>query len=438
MDIKVSESNDLKARVAYQGVINMIKNIFELPESEDESTRETGTTEQKIQYIQKMWERMQYQNDKGLFNMLLGVTALKTMGDYLQECQACFKWGGYVSNSEEFENYFINNRRSRKQTTDFNNNIKPKLIYRSVSKAGSVIPYDNIGNGLRLGIQGDRPSGFRSIYMLLNGEGGVNDQAITGYMFTSSTQNPSRTLLVSRNKGILNDNGLKGNVIYVTRELQTPDRDTLLRSLEFLNVKIKNRKVRGAIVQPEITVPTLSGSSDVTDNLLSQNQMTKLEPLKNSAYNLQLDYNKPYEPSQKKIELETELTQEESDKIKRKEELKRIKEEKARLDEQVKIAKNKINELRGELTEEEKKSPIPIDVLNKIKEQLSTTDNPIPEDVYDILVKEAKKKVKGGGYTRANKQKNKNKITKRANKNVNKLTKRIKKIKYPKKTRKNE
>ena len=77
--------------------------------------------------------------------------------------------------------------------------IRDKLIFRSVSQGGSIVPYDENGNALRLGLQGDRPSGFRSIYILLNGKDAVNDQAITGYMFTSSTQNPSRSLLVSRN-----------------------------------------------------------------------------------------------------------------------------------------------------------------------------------------------------------------------------------------------
>ena len=43
-----------------------------------------------------------YQYNPYNFNALLSATALKTMGDYLQECQACFKWGGYVSTSEQF------------------------------------------------------------------------------------------------------------------------------------------------------------------------------------------------------------------------------------------------------------------------------------------------------------------------------------------------
>jgi hypothetical protein len=298
LPIKVSESNDLKARVAYQGVVNMIKEIYYSSESKE--------TLEGVDYIKEMWKRMQYQYDPDGFNQLLGVTALKTMGDYLQECQACFKWGGYVNNTDEFPEELKRNRQFKR--------IKDKLIYRSVSKEGSIIPYDeNTGDGLRLGIQGDRPSGFRSIYMLLNGEGDVNDQGITGYMFTSSTQNPSRTLLVSRNSSNMrepNSNGLKGNVIYVTRELQVPDRDNLLRSLEFLNVKDKNRKVEGIDVTPEIRESTIIGSEDVLGKLL-QNPMTKIHPLKNSEYEEWLDYNTKFVPVQPIVEVENEKTDDE-------------------------------------------------------------------------------------------------------------------------------
>ena len=192
LPIVVSESNDLKARVAYKGVINAIKEIY------DQVQEETGNQPREgLDYIKQMWANVQYQHDKMGFNRLLGSTALKTMGDYLQECQACFKWGGYVNTTELFPDIINRNKLFKK-------NIKPKLIYRSVSEGDKIIPYDMNGDALRLGIQGDRPSGFRSIYMLLNAVDGVNEDAITGYMFTSSTQNPSRTLLVSRNMGIEN------------------------------------------------------------------------------------------------------------------------------------------------------------------------------------------------------------------------------------------
>ena len=52
--------------------------------------------------IKNMWINLQYQYNPNNFNSLLSSTVLKTMGDYLQECQCCFKWGGYVSTSEAF------------------------------------------------------------------------------------------------------------------------------------------------------------------------------------------------------------------------------------------------------------------------------------------------------------------------------------------------
>jgi|694.fasta_scaffold22075_5 hypothetical protein len=412
MGIKVSESNDLKARVAYRGVVSMIKNIYDsiggVPEDNG------------IGYIQEMWKTMQYQYNPMGFNMLLSATALKTMGDYLQECQACFKWGGYVSNTTEFP-------------LEMPDEIKDKLIYRSVSEGGRIIPYDqNTGNGLRLGIQGDRPSGFRSIYMLLNGEGAVNDQAITGYMFTSSTQNPSRSLLVARNKGQINSNGLKGSIIYVTRELQIPDRDELLRSLEFLNIKEKNRKVEGEYVVPEIVDSTIVGSEEVTGQLLV-NPMSKIHPLKNSAYELLLDYNdSSFDPLQPEVEVENEKTDAEEAREQRKNQFKQIKgldlqskqalaNKKARIaaekqaekeriaaekqaekeriaaekiarDNAEKSARIMINNLRSDLTTKQKQSTkiasIPFDFLDQLK-----TDNKIPEginsEIFDIIYEKA-------------------------------------------------
>ena len=246
-----------------------------------------------------MWVNLQYQYNPYNFNALLSATALKTMGDYLQECQACFKWGGYVNTSEAFP---------RGLEPSFLDMIKDKLIYRSVSQGGIVVPYDEKGNALRLGIQGDRPSGFRSIYILLNGTEAVNDQAITGYMFTSSTQNPSRTLLVSRNMNATNDKSLQGSVIFVTRELQTPQKEDLLKELEFLNVKDKMRKLEGIQVEPDIMGSTIEGSPQSQRIELNKNPNTKIQPLKNSAYSDWIDYETPFVPKQEAIELEIEET----------------------------------------------------------------------------------------------------------------------------------
>jgi hypothetical protein len=354
LPIKVSESNDLKARVAYQGVVNKIKDIYDLTFSE--------TTDFGIEYLNKMWEIVQYQFNPYNFNMLLSSTSLKTMGDYLQESQACFKWGGYVSDNSGFPNDLKRNPRYKE--------IKNKLIYRSVSKEESIFPYDkNTGNGLRLGIQGDRPSGFRSIYILLNGEGDVNDEAITGYMFTSSTQNPSRTLLVSRNSYNMrmpNSEGLKGNVIYVTRELQVPDKDGLLKSLEFLNVKDKNRKVEGEIVSPEITEPIISGSENIRGDELLQNPMTKIQPLRNVAYDELLDYqDKEFVPKMPQVEVENELTDKEQERLERQ---RRKEEENKRKEEEKRIEAQRVAEERRIKAEKDK----------KIKETITIIKNQIP------------------------------------------------------------
>lgn len=399
LPIKVSESNDLKARVAYQGVINRIKELYDNPipyeipygtVGDIEPIKRPKRQKQKdsiLGPIKKMWVNLQYQYNPYNFNALLSATALKTMGDYLQECQACFKWGGYVSTSEQFPEE-VNQMLVRE-------NIQDKLIYRSVSKGNSIIPYDGKGNALRLGIQGDRPSGFRSIYMLLNGESDVNDQAITGYMFTSSTQNPSRTLLVSRNSVNMrepNSDGLKGNVIYVTRELQIPDKDSLLRSLEFLNVKTKQRKIDGVYVIPEIGDTTIQGSQEITGDRLFKNPMTKIQPFKNSAYEEWYNYETEFRPEEVQMEVEEEKTDAEEARDQRKNKFKQTKglspEEKKITKQQIKDAKIKINRLRDDLTEKQKEQTkiipiIPLEILDRLRETAIRED--ISEEIFNLI-----------------------------------------------------
>ncbi len=402
LPIQVSESHNLKARVAYQAVISRIKEIYDSTDSNEEF--------EGVDYIKEMWKRMQYQYDQGGFNMLLSATALKTMGDYLQECQACFKWGGYINKQSEFPSDLIREKSFKK--------IKNKLIYRSVSKGGAIVPYDiETGDGLRLGIQGDRPSGFRSIYMLLNGNGDVNEQAITGYMFTTSTQNPSRTLLVSRNNNNMrepNINGLKGNVIYVTRELQVPDRFSLLKSLEFINFKEKTTKM----VTPEINQPTIIGSFSHESDSLLENQMTKIQPLKNSAYDELLDYTDThFSPNQTIVENEIELTDAETARNEKTNKSKRAKEK-------ISGAKKKGKKI----------------VLVEVEPDESKEES-MDLNQQSHLEKESSDLFKIGGRTSSNKNKNKNKYkyykTKRLYKKSNKLTKRNKHLKNPRKTRKN-
>jgi len=359
LGIKVSESNDLKARVAYKGVINMINTIYmSTPDLSEDIKTEGG-----LNYVKQMWKNMQYQYDQSGFNMLLSATALKTMGDYLQECQACFKWGGYVSTPELFP---IKNH-------PFFKSIRNKLIYRSVSEPEKIIPYDNEGNALRLGIQGDRPSGFRSIYMLLNGEGAVNDQTITGYMFTSSTQNPSRSLLVSRNEGKVNEvTGLKGNVVYVTRELQITNKEELLKSLEFLTIKEKSRNVEGSPVVAELTGPTIEGSEDISGPMLIQNTLSKIQPLKNISYEKWIDYkDNTFIPTQPSVEVEYDMTDAEEERKKRLEERKATKELtlKAKVEKQQEDKRKKEEEKAEKIRKREEEAAIKKEETRRQKEE---------------------------------------------------------------------
>ena len=399
LGIKVSESNDLKARVAYQGVVNKIKQLYDNPipneniieeeviELEGEPieiepvkrTKQQKADDRQILLIKNMWSNLQYQYNRNNFNELLSATALKTMGDYLQECQSCFKWGGYVNSYEAFPEGLTN------ESGMFSfDSIKDSLIYRSVNKGGAVIPYDERGNALRLGIQGDRPSGFRSIYMLLNGKEAVNDQAITGYMFTSSTQNPSRTLLVSRNMNRSNSNQLEGNVIFVTRELQTPNKDNLLKELEFLNVKDKTRKVEGIDVAPDITGATIEGTPKLQRSELVKNPNTKIERNKNSKYKDWFDYEKDFEIQQQETELEIDETDREREMRMRREERNRKAAEEAAAQSAERMAasivkrqetsaekteaKNKISEINSKIDEEQTKIA---DDLNRVQTELN-------------------------------------------------------------------
>lgn len=216
-NIQVSESRELNARVAYRGVIEKLKLLFANTYKKDmmDTSDLIGLTDDEIKgrmvdKWSKLWNAVQYTNSVDNFNSLLGATSIKTLGDFLQECQATLQWGGYVNTDASFMD-------TTKELIQANKGTDKEIvpIYRSVSEGGRIVPYDNNGNALRLGVQGDRPSGFRSIYILLNAVSGINEHCITGYMFTMSNQKPSRTLLVTRNLGEENQNKLKGMVVYV-------------------------------------------------------------------------------------------------------------------------------------------------------------------------------------------------------------------------------
>jgi hypothetical protein len=180
-------------------------------------------------------------------------------------------------------------------------------IFIRKSETNKIIPYDEHGNALRFGIQGDRPSGFRSNYILLNGETGINQQAISGYLYTSATQKPSRSLIVSRGSGDIETNnntrkdGLKGKLIYVTRELPIiqEDRIRYLKSLQYKTVKEKKilvDKETGQEFVPEIKESIIQGTS--LDNeykiIKPPADISALEePYKTSNYTEWDDYETP-------------------------------------------------------------------------------------------------------------------------------------------------
>lgn len=313
--MQVAESHDLKASVVYKSIVNKIKEIYS--ETYFMTTEEDTAEAAGIDFrnpversaflrnkIDRMWSNTQiYRFENGAlrysptnFNKLLSATAIKTFGDFLQECLACMQWGGYVNSTDEFP--------ERVKSFIRENNIEP--IYRSVSEPYKIIPYDEHGNSLRLGIQGDRPSGFRSIYMLLNGDSGINQQAIGGYMFTTANQKPSRSLLVSRGSSTEENNNirkdkLRGKMVYVTRELPIiqEDRVRYLKSLQYKKIAEKRNLVDRQTREefpPEVTGPVIQGSSVESDYKMIKPPLdiaSMDEPYKTANYNDWDDYETP-------------------------------------------------------------------------------------------------------------------------------------------------
>jgi len=313
--IQVAESHDLKASVVYKTIVDKIKQIYTetyFMTTEEDTAVAAGiditNAELRAKFlrekIDRMWSNVQiYRFENGRtqysplnFNKLLSATAIKTFGDFLQECLACMQWGGYVNSTDEFP--------ERVKTFIAENGIDP--IYRSVSEPDKIIPYDEHGNALRFGIQGDRPSGFRSIYILLNGDSGVNQQAISGYMFTAANQKPSRSLLVSRGSSTEDNNNirkdkLRGKLVYVTRELPITQEDRVryLRSLQYKKITEKKNLVDRQTKEefsPEVVGPAIQGTSVDTDYKMIKPPLDVLsmdEPYKTANYNDWEDYETP-------------------------------------------------------------------------------------------------------------------------------------------------
>jgi hypothetical protein len=97
--------------------------------------------------------------------------------------------------------------------------IRDNIIYRSVSEPDAIIPYDENGNALRFGTEGDRPSAFRAIYILLFSLVGINLLSMASYLYST------RSIIVSRDQSEIEvvasssqpDCFPFGKVIYVKR-----------------------------------------------------------------------------------------------------------------------------------------------------------------------------------------------------------------------------
>jgi len=421
--MQVAESHDLKASVVYKSVVDKIKELylasFGISTEEDIPPLDISDRDSREKFLEakinRMWSSVQMYNNQEKFNTLLGATAVKTFGDFLQECMACMKWGGYVNSTDQFPTGMKNFVQE--------NGVAP--IYRSVSDANKIVPYDLNGNALRMGIQGDRPSGFRSIYILMNGDSGINEYSIGGYVYTSANQKASRSILVSRNFGDELEkprkDRLRGKVIYVTRELPIirEDRERYLKSLQYKTIRERKTfidKVTSELLEPEISEPTIEGTSTETGYTLAKPPtiISSLEdPYKTSNYNDWDDYETPRVLTETKNKLYDFIDPQEAAKL----------EEKARkaavaAQEREKIAAEKAverartsSELYG-MREEEKgtrgymKAESEVDERNRL---LSSSDLTAPQKSRLTILK--KKYPNGGGSKRKRKTSRKRKLS---------------------------
>jgi hypothetical protein len=171
------------------------------------------------------------------------------MGDFLQECQGTLQWGGYINAFDELID----------TTNEFIVDKMATPIMRSVSKENAIIPYNEKGNALRLCVQGDRPSGFRSIYMLLNAVTGINEHAITGYLMKQ------KSLLVARGNG-------SGKIIYVD---DNPKNVKLDRFAVSLDTKEKVIKKGSKKEEPMVEEAELVSTDNLIPNANDKNPGAK-------------------------------------------------------------------------------------------------------------------------------------------------------------------
>jgi hypothetical protein len=138
----------------------------------------------------------------------------------------------------------------------------------------------------------------------------------------------------------------------------------LLEELQYLNVKDKNRKVQGIIVNPEITDPTIVGTNIKEDTALIVNPNNKIKLLKNSSYQDWLDYETEFKPQQSKFEVDIEETDREKEPREKREARQKLK----GLTKEQKQAEKTAKEEQKRLEKEKKVSPEYIAAEKKRKE----------------------------------------------------------------------
>jgi hypothetical protein len=452
--MQVAESHDLKASVVYKCVVDKIKDIyftsFGITTEEDSIPADLSNQEARERFltdkINRMWSNMQIYKNQENFNKLLGATAIKTFGDFLQECLACMKWGGYVNSSDQFPD----------KVKDFLREKSITPIYRSVSETLKIVPYDENGDALRLGIQGDRPSGFRSIYILMNGDSGINQQSIGGYVYTSANQKPSRSILVSRNEtnAMVRKDGLRGKIIYTTRELPIIQEDKLryLKSLQYKIIRERKDfidKETKEPTTPEIGEPTIEGSSMEFGYSLDKppSDISSLEdPFKTSNYNDWDDYETPRILTESKNKLHDFMdlakAEEKAQKIAEKAQEKA--EEKARVAAEKERVASEVQGMRGEERRTKEITLVNKEISEKqnllAKTLNPTTATPLDETEKRRLKLLQRKYASSGGMTKKGRKKTIRQKVSRKNKKENRIknkrTKKHRSVKKHKRSRK--
>jgi hypothetical protein len=277
----------------------------------------------------------------------------------------------------------------------------------------------------------------------MNGDSGINEYSIGGYVYTSANQKPSRTILVSRNFGDELTNPrkdrLRGKVIYVTRELPIikEDRERYLKSLQYKTIRERKTfidKVTKEPLEPEIIEPTIEGTSTETGYTLAKPPtiISSLEdPYRTSNYNEWDDYETPRILTETKNKLYDFIDPQDAAKL----------EEKARkaavaAQEREKLAAERArtsSELHG-MREEEKgtrgymKAESEVDERNRL---LSSTDLTAPQKARLTILK--KKYPNGGGSKRKRKTAEKRKLSHKRATSKTKKNKRTRKHESKKK-----